>query len=421
MDERSVITAFLTDRGEVLLLRRSEEVGTYSGRWGGVSGYIEPGETPMQAARREITEETGLSPEAVSLLARGEPFQVSDREADIRFTVHPFRFETDSRDVQDNWETDDLQWVSPPAIRDLRTVPDLWTSWDRVRPTVESVRTNTTDGSATISRRALEVLRDEAALLAEEGGDWSAIASVASELKAARDAMAVVRVRVDRAMARASEDRTPAAVRAAASAGIERALRADRRAASAAASRIEGRTVFTLSRSGTVEEAIELGGPDAVRIAVSRPGGEGRDLANALAEAGQAVTLLGDTNVPRGVQGADVVLVGADTVLPNGDVINKAGTTAAALAAEWEAVPVYAACATAKISPEEVRSPADLEANVGEQSGDLAADSNVAVLDPPFERTPAGLLDGVLTEDGLLDESAIAGVAADHAALAGWE
>jgi translation initiation factor 2B subunit (eIF-2B alpha/beta/delta family)/ADP-ribose pyrophosphatase YjhB (NUDIX family) len=414
MDERSVVTVFLTDAGEVLLLRRSEAVGSYAGRWGGVAGHVEPGQTPLQAAHTELTEETGLSPEAVSLLAQGEPFTVSDAELDVRWRVHPFRFETASREVEPNWETAELRWVSPPVIRELPTVPNLWTSWDRVRPTVAAVEQNTTDGSATLSRRALEVLRDEAALLAGEDGGWEAISAVASELKAARASMAVVQVRVDRVMNEASEARTPAAVQEAAAAGIERALVADRQAAAEAASRIEGRTVFTVSRSGTVERALLTGAPAAVRVAVSRPGGEGRDLANSLAAAGHDVTLLGDANVPLGVREAEAVLVGADTVRPDGDVINKAGTTAAALAAERADVPVYVATATAKISPTD-------DGFLDHSTGDLDADPGVTALDPPFERTPADLVDGILTEDGLLDQAEVAEVAAEHAALAAWE
>ena len=41
MDERAVVTVFLRNAGQVLLLRRSEDVGSYSGKWGGVAGHAE--------------------------------------------------------------------------------------------------------------------------------------------------------------------------------------------------------------------------------------------------------------------------------------------------------------------------------------------------------------------------------------------
>lgn len=51
---------------KVLILKRSQKVGSYPGRWAGVSGFIEENETPMDAARREVYEETGIR--------RGNPF-----------------------------------------------------------------------------------------------------------------------------------------------------------------------------------------------------------------------------------------------------------------------------------------------------------------------------------------------------------
>jgi len=39
--ERNVVTCFLKSGSEILILRRSEQVGTYQGKWAGVSGYID--------------------------------------------------------------------------------------------------------------------------------------------------------------------------------------------------------------------------------------------------------------------------------------------------------------------------------------------------------------------------------------------
>ena len=62
--EKQVVTCFLRNRGDVLLLRRSQRVGSYQGKWGAVSGYVEG--TPEETAWREIEEETGLRAEVVS-------------------------------------------------------------------------------------------------------------------------------------------------------------------------------------------------------------------------------------------------------------------------------------------------------------------------------------------------------------------
>ena len=36
-----VVTCLLENKGEILILRRSEEVGTYRELWGGVAGFVE--------------------------------------------------------------------------------------------------------------------------------------------------------------------------------------------------------------------------------------------------------------------------------------------------------------------------------------------------------------------------------------------
>lgn len=44
---------------EVLLIKRGNE--PFKGKWASPGGFIDPGETPMEAARRELKEETGVT------------------------------------------------------------------------------------------------------------------------------------------------------------------------------------------------------------------------------------------------------------------------------------------------------------------------------------------------------------------------
>lgn len=48
-----------TDDGKRVLMQRKNRT-QYAGRYNGVGGKIEPGETPLEGARREIREETGV-------------------------------------------------------------------------------------------------------------------------------------------------------------------------------------------------------------------------------------------------------------------------------------------------------------------------------------------------------------------------
>lgn len=48
--------------GRILLLRRGLTAPWAPGKWGLPGGYVEPGETPAQAAVRELSEEAGIDP-----------------------------------------------------------------------------------------------------------------------------------------------------------------------------------------------------------------------------------------------------------------------------------------------------------------------------------------------------------------------
>lgn len=409
VSETHVVTVFLRNAGEVLLLKRSAEVGSYAGKWGAVAGHAEG--SPDDLALEEIREETGIRD--ATLVRRGEAFEVHDEEHGT-WVVHPYLFDCATRNVTTNYETVEHEWVAPTEILRRETVPDLWTSYDRVRPTVETVAGDDTHGSSYVSLRALEVLRDEAGLAAGRGD--RDVAGVARDLLDARPSMRAVVNRVNRAMAGA-EERTPEAVESSAAAVLADAVDADRRAAEAAADRV-GERVLTLSRSETVRAALRAADPGAVFVAESRPAREGVGTAEALAEeAGVEVTLFVDAAVAHVLATASVdsVVVGADTVLADGRVVNKVGTRAAAVAAAREGVDCYAVTARDKIAPG-----GDPSLEPGDPADVYDGDADVAVLNPTFDVAPADAVT-VVTEDGPMDVDAVAAAAEEYAAYADWD
>ena len=125
VDTVHVVTAFLRHRGRILLLRRSDRVGSYRGRWAAVSGYLEE-PTALAQALREIEEETGIPPAAVSLAAAGQPIAVDDDSLQRRWIVHPFLFDLASPPrVCLDWEHSAFRWAHPAELASLPTVPRL--------------------------------------------------------------------------------------------------------------------------------------------------------------------------------------------------------------------------------------------------------------------------------------------------------
>lgn len=129
MERREVVTCFLLRRtavggDQILLLRRSQRVGTYRGRWAAVSGYRE--REPLEQAYAEIGEETGLGRRDVRLLRAGEPLAVDDPAEGRHWLVYPFLFEVLAPEkVRTDWEHVEVRWVAPPELMAYEAVPML--------------------------------------------------------------------------------------------------------------------------------------------------------------------------------------------------------------------------------------------------------------------------------------------------------
>jgi len=140
-----VVTSFLVRKradgsDELLLLHRSERVGTYRGCWAAVSGHLE-GE-PLAHALTEIREETGFGEDEVRLLQRGEPFSLDDDERDLHWLIYTFLFEvTAQREPMLDWEHTESRWIRPDDISQFDTVPLLREAFVRLYSLESSAHT----------------------------------------------------------------------------------------------------------------------------------------------------------------------------------------------------------------------------------------------------------------------------------------
>ena len=120
-----VVTCVLLHDGKILLLKRSDKVGTYRGKWACVSGYVEEGDKIEDRAFREIEEETGLSRDNLKLEKTGQPDGFFDEAEKKSWRVHPFLFTSDTGDVKIDWEHIEYRWIEPSEIGNYDTVPKL--------------------------------------------------------------------------------------------------------------------------------------------------------------------------------------------------------------------------------------------------------------------------------------------------------
>ncbi|MDE1836264.1 MAG: DUF126 domain-containing protein [Euryarchaeota archaeon] len=125
--ETRVVTAILQDSNrKILLLKRSSKVGSYAGRWAGVSGYLER-VAPLEQAYKEVEEEVGIRRDRLTLVREATP--VYARHEKEVFVVQPFLFRVQGPKVQLDWEHTEYEWVDPGEIRRRETVPKLLEVW----------------------------------------------------------------------------------------------------------------------------------------------------------------------------------------------------------------------------------------------------------------------------------------------------
>ena len=112
-------------------MQRSEQVGSYQGRWAGVSGYVD--KTADEQALVEIEEETSLCGKDLELTKRGKPLLIKDKKLSVKWVVHPYLFHiTDRKKIKIDWEHKRMKWIEPKDIDDYQTVPNLKETLERV-------------------------------------------------------------------------------------------------------------------------------------------------------------------------------------------------------------------------------------------------------------------------------------------------
>ena len=106
--------------GRVLLLKRAPTHTPGANKWCFVTGYIEPGEDPRDAAIRELREELGVDAEPVR---PGRIVVVETSWATLH--VHPFLLAVPDFPVRLDWEHTDSAWIKPQELYEYEFVQQL--------------------------------------------------------------------------------------------------------------------------------------------------------------------------------------------------------------------------------------------------------------------------------------------------------
>ena len=160
-------------------------------------------------------------------------------------------------------------------------------------------------------------------------------------------------------------------------------------------------TVLTHSYSSTVMACFQSLAAKNVRaiFSESRPGGEGLRVAHKLVEFAISAEYITDAQLGLFVPLAHAVLIGADSILADGSVVNKAGTKLLALAARDAGVPLYVCTESFKLSQRKFDD-IQLEEMDGAELG-LPNLPHITARNIYFDVTPAELITAWVNEHGV--------------------
>ena len=167
------------------------------------------------------------------------------------------------------------------------------------------------------------------------------------------------------------------------------------------------KNIMTFSRSSTLvyslktmAERIEKDKLPELTVFESRPALEGKKLALEATELGYKVNYLVDAAMAMAIitLKPDLIIIGADTIFPNGNVANKIGCHALALLAYQQKIPFYVVSSTLKLLLKAI--PFTIQSYSSSDVWAKDKPEGVKIYNPYFEIVPNNFITGYITEYG---------------------
>jgi len=158
------------------------------------------------------------------------------------------------------------------------------------------------------------------------------------------------------------------------------------------------KTILTISKSGTLIDVFKLWHKKRKNLKIilteSRPANEGKLMAKELLKCGLKVEMITDAMAGIFVPKADAVIIGADAVLKNGNVINKTGSLSLALLCKHFNKPFYVVATKSKFLNKK-------QYRINEESPDKVwkySHPNLTTINIPFEEINRGFITEIISE-----------------------
>ncbi|MBI5554171.1 MAG: NUDIX domain-containing protein [Candidatus Diapherotrites archaeon] len=129
-----VVSVFVHFKDRFLVLQRSQQVGTYRGKWNVVAGFLDSFMPVEEKALAELREETGISAEKVSFIKRARMYSFKDKSIAREWRVYPVLVELNKKPgIRLDFEHESFRWIGAGEFSELNGVPNLSKGLARVQ------------------------------------------------------------------------------------------------------------------------------------------------------------------------------------------------------------------------------------------------------------------------------------------------
>ncbi len=168
----------------------------------------------------------------------------------------------------------------------------------------------------------------------------------------------------------------------------------------------DGMVIFTHCHSSTVTRIIakakNQGKTFKVICTETRPAFQGRITAKELVDLGVETTFIVDSAARTFMANSDLVVVGADAITSEGNVVNKIGTSTIALLAHEARKPFYVVSELLKFDPETLAGECEKIEQRSCAEVWNEAPPKLDIRNPAFDVTPSRYIHGLICEEGII-------------------
>lgn len=124
--EAPVINVVVKHKDKILLLKRSQKVNSYKGKWNTLGGYLDEVRPVREKVEEELREELCITSLKNTKISYGKPYRFLDRDIGKTWIIHPVLVEFEKKPkIKLDWEHTDFRWILPDEIGQYNCVPNI--------------------------------------------------------------------------------------------------------------------------------------------------------------------------------------------------------------------------------------------------------------------------------------------------------